>query len=452
LRFQSFYDKGFLLDNRLIISLLAILLIIIFVDTSLIKLQNVTSINNNSDSILFAFSIMIIATIVIQFYFILYANLVNSRLKSKQGPRIAIALWIAQVFLSLIMLYVLLTIFISDSYSLSALFVLFVVSYGLSSAMFIIFSTKLFSWYSSSRSFIIILYAVSSSILVINIISALFFVAPAILNLPTEINSKVFASGGLYIKTNSLYDLVYRIYFTSALLSFVSIWIATAIIMYHHTSKIGRTKYWILLSLPLAYFLSQFLAFQFHLLDPLVRSDPRFYSVFLPVFFTVSSAIGGIMFGLSFWFAARGLSDKRSILKLSLTLSAIGLMVFFLSNQATILLRPYYPAFGLLTISCVGLSSYLVFVGIYSSAIAIAQNSELRREIMRLANHQAKMFGGIGGAEVQRQIETNVLETIKRSSHLIENFKQSTEGDNIMEYVHEVIEELHNSSNSKENT
>jgi hypothetical protein len=60
---------------------------------------------------------------------------------------------------------------------------------------------------------------------------------------------------------------------------------------------------------------------------------------------------------------------------------------FYFSNQATTLVSTPYPHFRLATISMsmFGLSSYLILVGIYSSAISVAADSELRRSIRKFA-------------------------------------------------------------------
>ena len=59
-----------------------------------------------------------------------------------------------------------------------------------------------------------------------------------------------------------------------------------------------------------------------------------------------------------------------------LMITGYGVLLFFTSNQATVLINLPYPQFGMATISFVGLSSYLLFVGIYSSAVSLAEDSK----------------------------------------------------------------------------
>ena len=64
---------------------------------------------------------------------------------------------------------------------------------------------------------------------------------------------------------------------------------------------------------------------------------------------------------------------------------AYGLVIVFVSNQAVVLVSGPYPPFGLATSFFMGLSSYLLLIGIYSSAISVAEDSKLRQTIRKTA-------------------------------------------------------------------
>jgi hypothetical protein len=69
-------------------------------------------------------------------------------------------------------------------------------------------------------------------------------------------------------------------------------------------------------------------------------------SIIYTVTFTLSKPIGGILFGIAFWFVARCL-DKNSIVRRYFMMSSFGIILLFASNQAIILVTYTYPAFGL---------------------------------------------------------------------------------------------------------
>jgi hypothetical protein len=92
----------------------------------------------------------------------------------------------------------------------------------------------------------------------------------------------------------------------------------------------------------------------------------------------------------------------------------------------------------------VGLSSYLILVGIYSAAISIAQDVKLRQTIKKIAIKESRLLDSIGFAEVERQIVQNVLSTIKQNQ---ENMKYETgidtslDENDVTNYLLEAIKE-----------
>ena len=63
-----------------------------------------------------------------------------------------------------------------------------------------------------------------------------------------------------------------------------------------------------------------------------------------------------------------------------------------------------YPPFGLPTICYVGLASYLILVGIYSSALSVANDVVLRRSIRKSVQENSNLLGHIGEAQFEDQL------------------------------------------------
>jgi len=70
-----------------------------------------------------------------------------------------------------------------------------------------------------------------------------------------------------------------------------------------------------------------------------------------------------------------------------------------------------------------GLSSYLVLVGIYSSAISVSEDSKLRQSIRKLVLKETKLLDSIGTAQMQGEIESMVLQVTKEQE---ETLKEQT--------------------------
>jgi len=85
-------------------------------------------------------------------------------------------------------------------------------------------------------------------------------------------------------------------------------------------------------------------------------------------------------------------------------ISAYGFVLLFLSSQAILLVNAVpYPPFGLATVSFIGLSSYMILVGIYCSAISVAEDSKLRQSIRSFALRESKLLDSIGTAQIDTE-------------------------------------------------
>ena len=211
----------------------------------------------------------------------------------------------------------------------------------------------------------------------------------------------------------SVYDIFNSGYVITSVMSFILTWIATVFLLHNYSRKLGRVKYWILVSIPLIYFLSQFQPLFLNVFEPFRLSEPILFGVVYTLFFSATIPAGGILFGIAFWSVARNMS--RNIVKKYMMISAYGMMLLFSSNQASGLVLTPYPPFGLTTVSFFGLGAYLIFIGIYSSAISVAEDSSLRQSIRTLAMKESKLLDSIGMAQMEQEIQGRVMALTKQN-------------------------------------
>jgi hypothetical protein len=236
---------------------------------------------------------------------------------------------------------------------------------------------------------------------------------------------------------------LYYAYITTTITSFIITWCATMGLLKSYIQRMTKFTYWISLILPLAYFISQFLILFLGLLGPLLISNPIFYGILFTIIFALSKPIGGIIFGIGFWMIARNIR-KDNVVRSYLVISAYGFLLLFTSSEAILLTFTYYPPFGLVTISFVGLSSFLVLVGIYSSAISISQDANLRREIRRLAIKESKLMDSIGSAQIEQEIRRRVLHIarINKSDLTEEHIPSTLNEEDMNRYMDDVLKEI----------
>jgi hypothetical protein len=222
-------------------------------------------------------------------------------------------------------------------------------------------------------------------------------------------------------------------------------WVATSLLLRHYTQRLGSVKYWIILSIPLAFFLTQFLTISLNLFAPLIASQPIFYGFFFTLIFNLSKPAGSILFGIAFWIVARNVGRSSCIVKDYMIISAYGLVLLFTSSQASVLVTGPYPPFGLATASFIGLSSYLVMVGIYSSAISLAEDSKLRQSIRDFAIKEANLLDSIGTAHMEQEIQRRVLSFTKQNQNKMAEetgIQSSLTEDDMKVYLQQVIRDV----------
>ena len=130
-----------------------------------------------------------------------------------------------------------------------------------------------------------------------------------------------------------------------------------------------------------------------------------------------------------------------------MVICSFGLILFFISNSAfTVWINLPFPAYGLASISYTGLSSYLILIGIYSSAVTVASDSRLRQSIRKVAT--SRFLDNIGIAQMEDEIERRVKHLAKEiRRETIESSGVDTElsEKEMIQYAHEVVQEIRES-------
>ena len=219
-----------------------------------------------------------------------------------------------------------------------------------------ILSYRFFSWFRFNRNAVVLSYAVSSMVLVINAALTVTFVSNLLFDMPSNISQHKGLSYHPFILRGSVVFTLNSAYVITSIVSFALWWLATALLLRHYSQQLGKSRYWVTIALPLSYFLMQFLPS----FPKLLSIFPNTTDIFLmyTIIFTLSKPIGGILFGVAFWVMVRRFSSNN-IVRRYMIISAYGLILLFVSNQAIVLVNFSYPPFGLATISFMGISDLL---------------------------------------------------------------------------------------------
>jgi hypothetical protein len=419
---------------------------IILIDTFLIKFYDTLDKNIIPIDIKkIIFSIIAFLCIVFQIIVLRYLKNLNSN--TRVDTRIHVDLInnivkVSQYLLIALFAFIVFQMFYFNYYDTLVLMLTIITTYVVASLLIGKTMISFISWYKINRKPVFLLYSISMSMILFNLI-----LTPTVVNMilsekPEQIRQ--FAGGSMDI-SGGRYNLVSNLVKISSILSFASIWFTTALLM--RTAKdrfVKEVQYWIILSTPLVYFLLSYFAQDLFgtVLFPLIRSDPILISLALTTIFILSKPIGGIIFGLLFWRISRLVSFDK-ILREYMIISGYGFLLLFSANQSTLLVLGPYPPFGSITISVLILATYLILIGIYTSATLVSTNIQLRKFIYRLTTDSKflNLLGEIGVTEMEKEIIKN-YKSIEKRTKLWKIKDGRFERDDLREIMHDVVDDL----------
>jgi hypothetical protein len=422
------------------ISLIIYILIgVLSVDTVINQISNLPGVRLSSSLGITVFLMMSITAIICQLFVVRFVGKKSISIRNRVTSirRMHKAVSIAQYSIIIIFIFVILQIILTEPYSPILALLVTSTSYGLSISLMGFFAILFLRWYRHNRSSVLVLlYGVSFATVVIASVSLLSI---WIFLFSGKVTTNVFPDSKVIFpltEEGSIWRVLAKIYQYSDMASFFLKWGGTALILYHYSKRIGRIKYWFLLSLPVAYF-STLLVYTFHLYDP--HGEPERLIFF--GFASLNSTFGGILFYLAFRLSSKNFRGNQEITDY-LLMAGYGFILFFSGTQAS-LVNTAYPPFGFATVSSYGIGSYLLLVGLYLSALSVSEDNELRSMIRTSALSESKFLHSIGlsAAEREKTIVNDVLDKAKQQQETINEeigIRTSLSENDIKDYVKEI--------------
>jgi len=222
----------------------------------------------------------------------------------------------------------------------------------------------------------------------------------------------------------------------------ISSWILTVSLLKPYASRVWKKEFWLICSIPLLYQL-----FTFVVRDPRLVTDPALFGIIYSAQFQfllgISYQVSGLFFAIGFLAIAR--KTRRKDMKNYLIISSIGIILLFSSMQPGMPFYAAYPPFGLVTLLFLGLSSYMLLVGMLGIAANVSRDSELRKEIYKGLEVDSDVLKKMGMAEMQREMERRILplaNKIKLSEEMQDRIKEPSE-EEVKIMITEVLNEIH---------
>lgn len=427
-----------MLHNRSFFVIFFIIITALIVDTSIVKVYRFTFDQPSISTNLIIFYFMAVIYFVGQF---LTTVFIRSKMKlfSSTFKSDLKIIFLVQCVPSAIILAILYQVVLTSSYDSMLLKVMIWSSYLQAILLTGFLSYKFIIWLRTGRSYVVLLYTLAITLLLINVIFTLLYVNELLYSYSSYVKSRgnTFTP---YANPNSLLTYGFQV---SSIVSYLAMWVATVVFLYNHSKRLGKVRFWIMVCIPLAYYVIQFQPVLLQLLNNYRLSDPIFFSIIYTMFFAGSKSMGGLLFGIAFFSTSKKISSVQ--IKDFLIIAGFGLTLFFTANQGIVLSFASYPPFGLATVAFMGLAACLLLVGLYCTAISLAEDVTLRKNIRKSMKNQSVLLDKIGISQMEQQVQKNVLNLTKHLSDQMENesgIQPSLEEEDVKDYIGEVLAEI----------
>ena len=345
---------------------------------------------------------------------------------------------IAQFVLVGILAFVIVQIIILQQYNILTIYASYVISFGLWISTLGLLAKAFFSWYQFNKNFMVLILALSMIAFVFNGAANIVYYFTFL----SEQKPVVTSSDVAYFPefdTETLVGQASLVSQASNIVSYVLIWIGTVKLLYPYIRKFGKVKFWAIMVAPMIYYLINFPLFVLGFFNP--ENVDAMTNI---IIFNFAAIFTGIIFGVAFLSVAKILK-KDSNLRNHMIIAAWGFTLFYIAGSATAS-QAAYPPYGLASISFVGLSCYLIYSGLYSSAVTVSQDIALRNSIRKSVTEQSNLLHDMGTAQMQQELESRVITITKKLSDKMEEetgVEASMTVEDMKEQIEMVKKEVH---------
>ena len=359
-------------------------------------------------------SMFLLVTAVLVLGMFLILKKTNDQIKRLDGHgtlvnRLALVVWVTYYTSVAILFFVILQILLYSEYYTGLLSIASAISCGLAALLMGLLAFRFFAWFKRSKSLVVLLYGLASTLVSIYVVVlAMIFIVEIFGHQPTVTTLE---SGSVFPEIIPGFEealIVTSPQILTAII-FLTFWGGTIAILYTNIRRLGKTKFWLLVTSPIIFFLGTLISLFPEIQGAAPADDPN--SIIIPLYITTFSQVIAIgFFAIAFVSMARAIPKHK--IGEYMYITCFGLTLFSIGIIATVS-GAGYPPFGLPSVSLVGTFSFLLYHGLNHSALSAAQDSNLRRTIKVSAQQELKLLDKIGTAEMEQRLEKSVMEVTK---------------------------------------
>jgi hypothetical protein len=344
----------------------------------------------------------------------------------------------SQSVIIVVIIITLLQLYRDGTYSLANVVILISLSYGIGLYCMALLVLKFLGWFRFGREVIVLVHALTMCVIIVLLITSIMY---ASYEFSTNIYPNVTSNNiGVQVVSSNPLPTIYGSYFYYAyLLTFISIYLTTLLSLRTQLKKIRPVLFYLIFSIPLIYFLLKVLPFFTAFIASLIMYSPTFYGTLYSLTFSGTGPLGGILFSMVLLTFARRMGNVS--VRTYLSISALGMLLFFITNQNPPLQERLLPPFGLISKSFVGLSCYMILVGIYFTVTHLSRRNTLTNVVLKELSRD-RLFSSAVKSEQEMQVRGVIDKNIDHIEVFQESEPMELSKDEIAELVSLVKKEI----------
>jgi hypothetical protein len=340
---------------------------------------------------------------------------------------------------------VIIEIFLASSYHTAILNWGTSINYVISGSIWGILAFRFLVWYRSVRSFVALLYALTSITITIAFLSWLPYNAGVLLEMPAERNIQTPPTPYQFYDLNSTMGRLQYYSGVIIVLPVFLLWVSSILMLHKYSQSFGRIKFWSLAAILLLFLVMTPTGLLFAYVPAILGISSSNIPLHVTMLYTlVPGLLGGFLFAAPFFAIAKHIPPNKSFLKEYLILAAWGLILFNVTTSGNVL-NAAYPPFGFSDVMLEVTASSLILLGLYCSAISISADTRLRQLIRKSVLDETKLLGNIGAAQTKIETEKRIVNIVKEHSDTINEqtgVQPSLTEEDIKHYLDDVLGEI----------
>jgi hypothetical protein len=301
----------------------------------------------------------------------------------------SISIFLVFLILTGILIATMIQMYFLNSYNSLVFYLISYISFISSLAFLLILSFKFFKWFSVRKNYVTLSYGILFSLFCSSVLIASSYLKDGLATHPSVI---VFVSprvlnAGTYSINNVLQSDLATTYDVLFFTSFILAWILSVVILKQYIHRIGKFKFWLLVSLPLIFYMIRyevvfnvFNQYTFNAAGTSIIPSSMEQAFFITL---INSDIQmtGIFFGFPFLIIAMKLNNQQ--LRRSMIVTVIGMMLLFGSRDLHSIFVSSYPPGGIVTIALMPIASYMLFIGLLSFLRLAVRDKQLYADLTK---------------------------------------------------------------------